>query len=75
MQKKSILLSSGLVALMGATGGALRSQDAAPTSPDSDRARHKSRSCGDSIRLNYAIRPSMALTQPEMNSLRATSSR
>jgi hypothetical protein len=40
MQKKSILLSIGLLALVGATGGALRSQDAPPTSPDSDRARH-----------------------------------
>jgi hypothetical protein len=38
MQKKSIFLSIGLLALVGATGGALRSQDA--PSPDSDRARH-----------------------------------
>jgi hypothetical protein len=40
MQKKSILLSIGLLALVGATGGALRSQDAPATSPDSDRVRH-----------------------------------
>ena len=40
MQTKSILLTIGLLALAGATGGALRSQDTPPTSPDSDRARH-----------------------------------
>ena len=40
MRKKSTLLSIGLLALVGATGGALRSQDAPPTSPDSDHARH-----------------------------------
>ena len=40
MRTKSIFLSIGLLALVGVTGGALRSQDAPPTSRDSDRARH-----------------------------------
>jgi hypothetical protein len=40
VQTKSILLSIALLALVGATGGVLRSQDAPPTSPDSDRTRH-----------------------------------
>ena len=40
MQTKSILLTIGLLALAGATGGARCSQDTPPTSPDSDCARH-----------------------------------